>query len=115
MRRADFAVLALLFAPAIALAQAAGPSTSGQVVATAPPAPAAATPNAQVTQTDDVSDPDADQTQDGSNPHRVSGEVSVGVGTGGYREVDGEATAPVGDTGQVSVAVGGGQIGGGRR
>jgi hypothetical protein len=37
---------------------------------------------------------------------KLHGEVSVGVGTGGYRHVSMRATAPVGENGRVSVAFG---------
>jgi hypothetical protein len=38
--------------------------------------------------------------------NRVHGEVSVGVGTNGYRQVSGVATAPIGDIGQATIAIG---------
>lgn len=37
--------------------------------------------------------------------HRPHGEVWAGIGTGGYREVGGVVTQPIGDCGQVSVAI----------
>jgi hypothetical protein len=41
----------------------------------------------------------------------VHGEVSVGVGTNGYREVDGEVDGPIGDNGYGGVEIGSGQFG----
>jgi hypothetical protein len=35
----------------------------------------------------------------------VHGEISVGVGTNGYREISGVATAPIGDVGQATIAI----------
>jgi len=37
--------------------------------------------------------------------HRPHGAVWAGIGTGGYREVGGAVTQPLGDCGQVSVAI----------
>jgi hypothetical protein len=96
--------LAVVLIPAIAGAQAASP----QVVATAPagPPPPAARPDSQIASVPDASgDVDDAQAQAAPKARRVRGEVSVGVGTGGYREVEGAATAPVGDTGEASVAI----------
>jgi hypothetical protein len=36
---------------------------------------------------------------------RIHGMVAVGVGTGGYRQAYGQADIPLGDTGQLSIAV----------
>ena len=47
--------------------------------------------------------------------HKVHGEVSVGVGTGGYREVAADVTAPIGDNGEVDVAIDAGSMSGRRR
>ena len=100
------AVLAL--APGAAFAQAAAQSDPGQVVATAPVGPAApqTRPAGQVAS---VSDAVADDSVKDDGPvrdRRIHGEVSVGVGTNGYREVSGVATAPIGDLGQATIAVG---------
>jgi hypothetical protein len=115
--RGGLAAVALLLAPAVASAQQAAPAApSGQVVSTAsgapPPAPAKA--DDQIAQwladtsDDDVSD--AGPVRD----HKVHGEMSVGVGTNGYREVGGVVTGPVGDDGQATIAIDAGQIGNGR-
>jgi len=45
-------------------------------------------------------------------PH---GEVHAGVGTGGYREVGGAVTQPIGDCGSVTIAVDKTEFDGGRR
>jgi hypothetical protein len=116
--RSGLVAAALLLAPAVASAQQAGPAVaSGQVVSTAsgapPPAPAKA--DDQIAQwLADTSDDDASN----GGPvrdHKVHGEMSVGVGTNGYREVGGVVTGPIGDTGQATIAIDAGQIDNGRR
>jgi hypothetical protein len=48
----------------------------------------------------------ADVQDDGPvRDNRVHGEVSIGVGTNGYRQFSGVATAPIGDIGQATVAI----------
>jgi hypothetical protein len=111
------ATTALFLAPATAAnVQAALAAPSGQVISTAHGAPpAAAKADTQIaewledTSGDDVSQPTP------VRDHKVHGEVSVGVGTKGYREVGGVVTGPIGDDGQVTIAIDAGQIGGGRR
>ncbi len=53
---------------------------------------------------------------DGPAPRTIHGEVSAGVGTGGYRNVSGVADIPVGQTGDLIVAASStsGQVRGGR-
>ncbi len=53
---------------------------------------------------------------DGPAPRTIHGEVSAGIGTGGYRNVSGVADIPVGQTSDVIVAASStsGQIRGGR-
>src|SRR5208282_4190149 len=95
------AAVALLLAPAVASAQQAAPAAPSKA-------------DDQIAQwladtsDDDVSD--AGPVRD----HKVHGEMSVGVGTNGYREVGGVVTGPVGDDGQATIAIDAGQIGNGR-
>jgi hypothetical protein len=102
---------------AVANAQQAAPAAaSGQVVSTAsgapPPAPAKA--DDQIARW--LADTSDDDVSDGPvRDHKVHGEVSVGVGTNGYREVGGIVTGPIGDDGQATIAIDAGQIGSGRR
>jgi hypothetical protein len=101
------AVLAL--APGAAFAQAAAPADPAQVVATAPSAPAPPPQQKPDGQVASVSDAAADDSVKDDGPvrdNRVHGEISVGVGTNGYREVSGVATAPIGDIGQATIAIG---------
>jgi hypothetical protein len=100
------AVLAL--APATAFAQAAAPSDPGQVGAPAPAGPAApqAKPSGHVASVSDAAAEDSVQDDGPVRDNRVHGEVSVGVGTNGYRQVSGVATAPIGDIGQATIAIG---------
>jgi hypothetical protein len=98
---------ALLASPALALAQsdptapiAKGPS-GAPPVSTAPVPPLAAAKA--------WTDPAADQPPP---PRRPYGAVDVSVGTGGYRSVAGIVTAPVGQTGSVTIAAD--QVTGGR-
>jgi len=95
------------------------------VVATAPtgpgaPAVSAAPPASDATgsQIDAwVADGGASQPgSDGPTPRTIHGEVSAGLGTGGYRNVSGVADIPVGQTGDVVVAASStsGQVRGGR-
>jgi hypothetical protein len=95
-------------APAMACAQAAAQSDPGQVVATAPAGPAAppAKPSGQVASVSDAADADSVQDDGPVRDNRVHGEITVGAGTHGYREVSGEATAPIGDIGQATIAIG---------
>jgi hypothetical protein len=98
---------ALLLAPGAALAQDAAPGGSGQVVATAPQAqPPLSRPNGQVTSVSDAVAA-ADVEDDGPvRDNRIHGEISVGAGTNGYREINAVATAPLGDSGQATIAIG---------
>jgi hypothetical protein len=107
-----------LLAPAMAGAQAASSTNDSQIVATAPagptaPRPASAGPIASVSDPAPPSDV-APQDQSAPADRKIHGEISVGAGTGGYREVDGEASAPIGDTGQADIAIDAGQISGRR-
>jgi hypothetical protein len=112
------AATALFLAPAIAAtAQAAPTAASGQVISTAygAPAPPPAKASDQIAQwLANTSDDEVSQTAPVLD-HKVHGEVSVGVGTNGYREVGGVVTGPIGDDGQATIAIGTGQAGGGRR
>jgi hypothetical protein len=110
MARPILAVIAVLaLAPGVTMAQqqSAAPA-DGQVVSTASGAPAApphAAPNGPVAS---VSDAVAAEDVEDDGPvrdNRVHGEISVGAGTNGYREVSGVATVPIGDTGQATIAV----------
>lgn len=40
------------------------------------------------------------------DPRKIHGEMSVGVGTGGYRSVSGVATIPIGESGSATIALG---------
>jgi hypothetical protein len=95
-------VAVLAAAPGVALAQAA----AGQVVATAPASPPPPVkPSGQVASVSEA-EAAAEARDDGPlRDNRVHGEVSVGVGTNGYREISGVATAPIGDVGQATIAV----------
>ncbi len=99
----------LMTAPGLAFAQAAVQAGSGQVVATAPAAPVAPpqrTPAGQVASVSDTaSDDDSAQNDGPLRDNRVHGEISVGAGTDGYREISGAATVPLGDVGQASIAI----------
>jgi hypothetical protein len=109
--------LALTAAPTWAQSQQARPQ-SGEVVATAQPgtgAPTSAAPAAPGAVNEDLSDQDETDDRGPVRDRKVHGVVSVGVGTGGYREVSGAVTGPIGDNGQVTVAIDAGQINGRRR
>ncbi len=115
--RWGLATTALFLAAAAAASaqQAAAPAaSSAQVISTAsaapPPAPAKA--DDQIAQW--LADtPDDDASNGGPvRDHKVHGEMSVGVGTNGYREVGGVVTGPLGDDGQATIAIDAGQIGG---
>ena len=98
----------LLIAPGAAFAQAAAPADPDQVVNTAPAGPAAppkTTPNGQVASVSDAAHEDDVEDDGPVRDNRVHGEITVGAGTNGYREVSGAATVPLGDTGQASIAV----------
>jgi hypothetical protein len=95
-------VAVLAVAPGVALAQAA----ADQVVATAPTSPPP--PVKTSGQVASVSDAEAAANARDDGPlrdNRIHGEVSVGVGTNGYREISGVATAPIGDVGQATIAI----------
>ena len=77
-------------------------------------APASSAPDAQVSELSAAPAVDDPQRDAAPNDRRIHGEISVGVGTGGYREVDAAATAPIGATGEASVAIDAGQFGGRR-
>jgi hypothetical protein len=99
----------LLIAPGAAFAQAAAQGGDDQVVNTAPSGPTAppkTAPNGQVASVADAAS-EEDVEDDGPvRDNRVHGEISVGAGTNGYREVSGVATVPVGDNGsQATIAV----------
>jgi hypothetical protein len=103
------AIAALVFAPGLAMAQqqTAAPADD-QVVPTASGAPAAPPRTASNGQVASVSDAAAAEDAEDDGPvrdNRVHGEISVGAGTNGYREVSGAATVPIGDTGQATIAV----------
>ncbi len=96
----------LLLAPGAAFAQAAVEGGSGQVVATAPPAqPSLSRPRDQVASVSEAAAADRLQDDGPVRDNRVHGEVSIGVGTNGYRQFSGVATAPIGDIGQATVAI----------
>jgi hypothetical protein len=108
MARPVLIVIAALLAaaPGAVLAQAAAPA-DGQVVSTAPahPAPAHPTAAGDVASVEDARGFD-DVGDDGPvRDNRIHGEISVGAGTNGYREVGGVVTAPIGDVGQATIAV----------
>ncbi len=97
----------LLLSPGAAFAQAAGQDSPGQVVATAPSAQTALSkPNGEVASVSDAAAADSLQDDGPVRDNRVHGQVSVGVGTNGYRQVSAVATAPIGDVGQATVAIG---------
>ncbi|HZC17766.1 MAG TPA: hypothetical protein VE309_13490 [Caulobacteraceae bacterium] len=98
----------LLIAPGAASAQVAAAAGPDQVVNTAPSGPGAppkTAPNGEVASVIDAAA--EDEVDDGgpARDNRVHGEISVGAGTNGYREVSGAATVPLGDTGQASIEV----------
>ena len=104
--------LAGAFAPSAALAQASSDQviTTAQAGAAPPPVQSVST---RVARTRPARN---DLSQEEPLPdHRVHGEVSVGVGTGGYREVAADVTAPIGDKGEVDVAIDAGSMSGRRR
>ncbi len=117
-----------LAAMSLALAASVGVSAFAAdpgVVATAPtgagaPAVSPAPPSSDATgsQIDAwVADSGASQPgSDGPAPRTIHGEISSGMGTGGYRNVSGVADIPVGQTGDVVVAASStsGQVRGGR-
>jgi hypothetical protein len=98
------AILALagVLIPSAALAQA----SSDQVITTAQPG--AAPPPVQPVSTQVArTRPDRNylSQQEPLPDHKVHGEVSVGVGSNGYREVAADVDAPIGDNGEVDVAI----------
>jgi hypothetical protein len=94
----------LVLAPSLAAAQAQ--PQPGEVVTTAQPGPGAPRANGPADETtEDVTDQDDSKDQAPVRDHKVHGEVMVGVGTNGYREVAGAVTVPVGDVGQATIAV----------
>lgn len=103
------AIAALALAPGLALAQQqSAASADSQVVPTASGAPAAPPRVAPSGEVASVSDAVAQEDVEDDGPvrdNRVHGEISVGAGTNGYREVSGAATVPIGDTGQATIAV----------
>jgi|SRR5579863_4319858 hypothetical protein len=117
--RGGLAAIAVFLTPtAAASAQPAAPAaSSAQVISTAsaapPPAPAKA--DDQIAQW--LADASGDEASDAApvRDHKVHGQISVGVGTNGYREVGGLVTGPLGDDGQATIAIDAGQIGAGRR
>lgn len=96
----------LLLAPGAAFAQTAAQGGSGQVVTTAPQAqPSLSKPSGQVASVSDAAAAGSLQDDGPVRDNRIHGEVSVGVGTNGYRQISGVATAPIGDVGQATVAI----------
>jgi hypothetical protein len=94
---------ALAAAPAAAVAQAAA---QDQVVATAPStSPPKAQPAAHVASVSDAAEQERIEDDGPLRDNRVHGEVGVGVGTNGYRQIGGVVTAPIGDIGQATIAV----------
>jgi hypothetical protein len=112
---ASLSVLAAFLATPVWADPAATQPANSQVVAAAP-AGASAPPSdaspaaapAKVAQP--WGDDDADDAT-GPDDKKIHGEMGVGVGTNGYREVYGAATVPLPDGGQASIAVDAGQIG----
>jgi hypothetical protein len=102
---------ALLMRPAIAGA-APTPATDAPV-ATAQGDPAAP-PMVETAAIQGVGD-DANGALPPLPDHKPHGFVSVGVGTNGYRQVAGAVTLPLGETGQMSVAIDDSQYNGRRR
>jgi len=102
------AIAVLVFAPGVALAQQqmAAPA-DGQVVPTAAGAPAVphAAPSGQVASVSDAAAAEDVEDDGPVRDNRVHGEISVGAGTNGYREISGVATAPIGDVGQATIAI----------
>jgi hypothetical protein len=114
--RAGLLSVGLILAPSLVWAQAKTPPS--EVVATAHPGAGAPTAAPRAATGDVDEDEDDRDDADDKMPlpdHKIHGAVSVGVGTGGYREVAGEVTAPIGDTGQATLAIDTGQINGRRR
>lgn len=110
---ATLAVLALLTSPATVLAAEAAPADADTPVATgkgqsAPPA----TPQTEIQTADDSL---VSSEEDGKPDRKPHGFISAGVGTHGYREVAGAVTLPIGETGQVTIAIDDAHIDGRRR
>jgi hypothetical protein len=94
------------FAPCAGLAQ----SPSDEVIATAQggmgASPSAAAPAPASTQVATTKPAKDDASNDEPLPdHKIHGDVSVGVGTNGYREVSGDVSGPIGQDGQVMIAI----------
>jgi hypothetical protein len=103
---AAIAVLALAPGVAMAQQQTAAPA-DGQVVPTASGAPVAPrhTADGQIASVSDAAAAEDVEDDGPVRDNRVHGEISVGAGTNGYREVSGVATAPIGDVGQATIAI----------
>ncbi|MDZ4374341.1 MAG: hypothetical protein U1C74_23365 [Phenylobacterium sp.] len=97
--------LALAFILAASAAQADDAPVS---TAASTPAPSVAQQIDDYLKTSPALETDHLDAVDGIVPRRdrkIHGEVSVGVGTGGYRSIYGRADMPVGESGNVSIAV----------
>lgn len=106
-------LVALLASPVWADPATAQPA-NGQVVAAAPAGasapPSDASPAAAPASVNSQTDEDDDGPA-GPDDKKIHGEMGVGVGTNGYREIYGAATAPLPDGGEASIAVDAGQMG----
>jgi hypothetical protein len=102
---------ALVMTPRLAAAQTQ--PQPGEVVTTAQPglgAPISRVRGPIGETTEDVTDQDDSKDDAPVRDHKVHGEIMVGVGTNGYRQVAGAVTVPIGDVGQATVAVDQSQI-----
>ena len=98
----------------VTLAALAGAAQAQEAVATAPSTPAPAADPATAAQIDQfiraspvptLEEDGVDGITPGEDPRKVHGEVTVGIGTGGYRSFSAMSVIPVGETGTLAVAV----------
>jgi hypothetical protein len=104
---------AMALTPCAGLAQPA----SDEVVSTAQGGTGATPPTASTSSVVAITPRRGDDlSRDGPLPdHKVHGEVTVGVGTNGYREVSGAVAGPIGKDGDMMIAIDVGSENYGRR
>lgn len=103
-----------LWMAGVTLAALAGTAQAQEAVATASSTPAPAADPATAAQIEQfiraspvptLQDDGVDGITPGEEPRKVHGEVSVGVGSGGYRSFSAMSVIPVGETGTLAVAM----------
>ena len=103
-----------LWMAGVTLAALAGTAQAQETVATAPSTPAPAADAATAAQIEQfiraspvpaLEDEGVDGITPGEEPRKVHGEVTVGIGTGGYRSFSAMSVIPVGETGTLALAV----------